>query len=171
MFGKNWEMIKRGLAVALSASLLAGTMTVSASLPTAAASGSRVETDAKGGVTITLDGREVWQAASAAMQKADAVTGDIADRIMAQTGSNGNPVVLEDDIYEMELPENALRGLPAGLGMDMYISAEKEAISQDIENSMDANNNTFARILAEHLDADPTQISTIMSDNNKEVAA
>ena len=124
-------MIKRGLAVALSASLLAGTMTVSASLPTAAASGSRVETDAKGGVTITLDGREVWQAASAAMQKADAVTGDIADRIMAQTGSNGNPVVLEDDIYEMELPENALRGLPAGLGMDMYISAGAEDAAED----------------------------------------
>lgn len=55
--------------------------------------------------------------------------------------------------------------------MDMYISAEEKAISHDIENSMDANNNTFARILAEHLDADPTQISTIMSDNNKEVAA
>ena len=131
MFGKNWEMIKRGLAVALSASLLAGTMTVSTTLPTAAASGSRVETDAKGGVTINLDGREVWQAASAAMQKADAVTGDIADRLMAQTGSNGNPVVLEDDIYEMELPENALRGLPAGLDMDMYISAGAEEAAED----------------------------------------
>ena len=131
MFGKSWEMIKRGMAVALSVSLLAGAMSVSSSLPTAAASTKRVEVGTKGNVTINLDGREVWQAAADAMQKAQPVTGDIADRIMAQTGSNGNPVVLEDDIYKMELPAKALKGLPTGLGMEMYISAGAEDVAED----------------------------------------
>ena len=62
-------MIKRGMAVALSVSLLAGAMSVSSSLPTAAASTKRVEVGTKGNVTINLDGREVWQAAADAMQK------------------------------------------------------------------------------------------------------
>ena len=124
-------MIKRGMAVALSVSLLAGAMSVSSSLPTAAASTKRVEVGTKGNVTINLDGREVWQAAADAMQKAQPVTGDIADRIMAQTGSNGNPVVLEDDIYKMELPAKALKGLPTGLGMEMYISAGAEDVAED----------------------------------------
>ena len=131
MFGKSWEMIKRGMAVALSVSLLAGAMSVSSSLPTAAASTKRVEVGTKGNVTINLNGREVWQAAADAMQKAQPVTGDIADRIMAQTGSNGNPVVLEDDIYKMELPAKALKGLPTGLGMEMYISAGAEDVAED----------------------------------------
>jgi uncharacterized repeat protein (TIGR02543 family) len=131
MFGKSWEMIKRGMAVALSVSLLAGAMSVSSSLPTAAASTKRVEVGTKGNVTINLNGREVWQAAADAMQKAQPVTGDIADRIMAQTGSNGNPVVLEDDIYKMELPKEALKGLPTGLGMEMYISAGAEDVAED----------------------------------------
>ncbi|MBQ4148227.1 MAG: hypothetical protein II594_00680 [Clostridium sp.] len=119
------------MAVALSVSLLAGAMSVSSSLPTAAASTKRVEVGTKGNVTINLDGREVWQAAADAMQKAQPVTGDIADRIMAQTGSNGNPVVLEDDIYKMELPKGALKGLPTGLGMEMYISAGAEDVAED----------------------------------------
>lgn len=131
MFGKSWEMIKRGMAVALSVSLLAGAMSVSSSLPTAAATNRRVEVGTKGNVTINLNGREVWQAAADAMQKAQPVTGDIADRIMAQTGSNGNPVVLEDDIYKMELPAKALKGLPTGLGMEMYISAGAEDVAED----------------------------------------
>ena len=60
MFGKSWEMIKRGMAVALSVSLLAGAMSVSSSLPTAAASTKRVEVGTKGNVTIkvkTSDGK------------------------------------------------------------------------------------------------------------------
>ena len=131
MFGKNREIIKRGLAAALSAGLFAGAITVSAALPSAAATSSRVETDSKGSVTIRLDGREVWQAASDAMQKAEVVTGDTAVRIMSQTGPNGDPVVLEDNIYQMELPEKAWKGLPAGLGVKMYISASIDDAAED----------------------------------------
>ncbi|MCR5370462.1 MAG: hypothetical protein K6E83_07110, partial [Clostridium sp.] len=124
-------MIKRGMAAALSVSLLAGAMSVSSSLPAAAASTKRVEVSSKGDVTINLDGREVWQAAAKAMQEANPASGDIAERIMAQTGSNGNPVVLEDDIYKMELPAKATKGLPTGLGMEMYISAGADDVAED----------------------------------------
>lgn len=55
--------------------------------------------------------------------------------------------------------------------MESYITAEKAAISEDIENSRYANNETFDRMLAEHINADPAQISTIMKEKNKEVAA
>ena len=113
----------------LMAALLAIGSWWSNPMPAAAADDGKAVrwSDSKEDVRISLDGRDVFQAALTALEEGEPVSGELAGTLKALVDKKGLKMVGGRELYEMEVPERVKAELGVYADLRMFVAPEAES--------------------------------------------